>query len=475
MTIPASPEQAAESAARYGRGARRKAGRAARDDVPISEQARLAASDRDPVATLERQAESRVTSLIAIRHGRMAASPFAFYRGAAALMAHDLRREPDSGIVTWLCGDAHLSNVGLYASPERELVMDVNDFDETAPGPFEWDLKRMAASFELAARARGFDDDERGDIVAEVVHAYAGAMDGLAGAARLRLATATVSASTLIEATGQALDATAADRVAKVLAKAQRRDSRQAARKLMEVVDGEPRFRSQPPLLTPLREIAEHGDLDEVEAREYLSAVLERYRQSLAPDRRQVLDGYAFVDAAMKVVGVGSVGTRAWVVLLRGNGRRDLLMLQAKEAQRSVLESTTGPSGFAHQGERVVRGQRIMQALSDVLLGWLTAEGLDGVPRDFYMRQFRDWKGSADPSIMEPETMRLYAQYCGVLLARAHARGGDAATIAGYVGRGRSLARALAEFATAYADRTEEDHRALLAAIASGRVEAVDA
>ncbi|WP_353808001.1 DUF2252 domain-containing protein [Agromyces sp. SYSU T00194] len=474
MTIPTTPSAAAAAAAQYGRGARRAAGRSVRADVPITEHARLAASDRDPVAILERQAASRVASLIAIRHGRMAASPFAFYRGAAAMMAHDLRREPDSGIVTWLCGDAHLSNVGLYASPERALVVDVNDFDETAPGPFEWDLKRMAASFELAARAREFDDAVRGEIVGEVVRAYADAMDGLAGAPRLHLATATVSASTLLDTAGRTLDAGRTDRVAAAIAKAHRRDSRQAARKLTEEVDGETRFRSQPPLLVPLREVADHAATTEQEARERVEALLERYRDSLPADRRQVIDGYAFVDAAMKVVGVGSVGTRAWVVLLRGNGRRDLLMLQAKEAQRSVLESTAGPHAFAHEGERVVRGQRIMQALSDLLLGWLTAEGFDDVPRAFYVRQFRDWKGSADPSVMEPDTMRVYAQYCGVLLARAHARGGDAATIAGYVGRGEALARALVAFSGAYADRTDEDHRALLDAIASGRVEAAE-
>ncbi|BDZ64498.1 DUF2252 domain-containing protein [Agromyces mangrovi Wang et al. 2018] len=475
MTIPTSPTAAAAAAARYGRSARRTAGRAVRQGVPLADQASLAASDRDPIATLERQAASRVASLVAIRHGRMAASPIAFYRGAAALMAHDLRREPDSGIATWLCGDAHLSNVGLYASPERELIVDVNDFDETAPGPFEWDLKRMAASFEIAARARGFDDDERSGIVTTVVTAYAGAMGKLASAPRLHLATERVSAADLLATTALDLPPEISERVAGVIAKAHRRDSRQAARRLTEVVDGEPRFRSEPPLLTPLRDVAAHAGVAEQDARDLLASLLERYRESLDPDRRQVLDGYAFVDAAMKVVGVGSVGTRAWVVLLRGNGRRDLLMLQAKEAQQSVLESSAGPSAFTHQGERVVRGQRIMQALSDVLLGWLTAEGVDGQPRDFYVRQFRDWKGSATPEIMEPATMHLYAQYCGALLARSHARGGDAATIAGYVGRGRGLSRALVAFSSAYADRTEADHAALLDAIASGRVDAVDA
>lgn len=454
------------------RKARRDLGREARTRLPLEAHAALAPSDRDPVAVLERQATSRVPGLLALRHGRMAASSFAFYRGAAALMADDLRDVPDSGIVTQLCGDAHLSNVGVFASPERSLVMDLNDFDETAPGPFEWDVKRMAASFEIAARARGFDDDTRARIVMRMVRAYGAAMREASRTPVIELFTARLDLEDVLAGLSNELAAEASERAHRIIAKSRRRDSRQAANSLAGRVDGTWRFRSDPPLLTPLREVAEQGGVgfDEAEAR--LFAILEAYRSSLSPERRRVLERFRVVDAAMKVVGVGSVGTRAWVVLFQGNGKNDLLVLQAKEAQRSVLEPPGEPSAFDHQGERVVRGQRVMQALGDVLLGWTSGEGLDGEQRDFYVRQFRDWKGSAEPELMEPSTMRLYAEYCGIVLARAHARGGDPAIISGYVGDAKDFAGAVLDFSRAYADRTEADHAALLAAIADGRLEA---
>lgn len=455
------------------RKGRKELGRSLRSELPLAEHAALAPSDRDPVAVLEQQAVTRVPGLLPLRHGRMAASSFAFYRGAAAIMADDLRELPDSGVTTQLCGDAHLSNVGFYASPERALVVDLNDFDETATGPFEWDVKRMAASFEIAARARGFDDRTRAEVVKRVVRAYAAAVRTAAQTPTLELFTARLDIDAVLADIGNELPEEASARAMAMITKTYRRDSRQAAQKLaVPDADGTLRFRSDPPLLTPLAEVVERGGLTMAAAEERLHAILQAYRASLAPERRRLLDRYHMVDAAMKVVGVGSVGTRAWVVLLQGDAKRDVLVLQAKEAQRSVLEAPEALSAYAHQGERVVQGQRVMQAISDILLGWTHGEGLDGHTRDFYIRQFRDWKGSAEPGRMEPATMRLYAQYCGIVLARAHARGGDAATISGYVGNGKELAAALVDFSGAYADRTEADHAALLAAIAEGRLEA---
>ena len=455
------------------RKGREELGRSLRSALPLGEHAALAPADRDPVVVLEQQEVSRVPGLIALRHGRMAGSSFAFYRGAAALMADDLREVPDSGIITQLCGDAHLSNVGFYASPERALIVDLNDFDETATGPFEWDVKRMAASFEIAARARGFDDATRATIVKRVVRAYAAATAAAVRTPAVELYTARLDVDAVLADISDELPEEVSERTRATVTKTYRRDSRQAAEKLAQPdEDGTLRFRSDPPLLTPLSELVELGGLTMEAAEARLHEVLQGYRASLTPERRRLLDRYRMVDAAMKVVGVGSVGTRAWVVLLQGDTKRDVLVLQAKEAQRSVLEPPEALSAYAHQGERVVQGQKVMQALSDILLGWTHGEGLDGHMRDFYVRQFRDWKGSVEPERMEPETMRFYAQYCGIVLARAHARGGDAATISGYVGNGKELAAAIREFSSAYADRTEADHTALLAAIAEGRLEA---
>ncbi|MFB9640938.1 DUF2252 domain-containing protein [Agromyces lapidis] len=455
------------------RKSREDLGRSARSSRPLEDHAALGPGERDPIAILEHQALSRVAGLVGLRYARMATSPFAFYRGAAAIMAGDLRELPDSGVQTQLCGDAHLSNVGFYASPERALVIDLNDFDETAPGPFEWDVKRMAASFEIAARARGFDDRDRSAIVERVGRAYAAAMDTAVRTPALELFTARLDIDTVMADIGSELPEKASERVEESVTKTYRRDSRQAADKLaVRDDDGVLRFKSDPPLLTPLRELAEREGMSFETALARLHDVLEQYRATLPPERRRLLERYRMVDAAMKVVGVGSVGTRAWVVLLQGDAKRDVLVLQAKEAQRSVIEPPDGSSAYAHQGQRVVRGQRIMQSLGDILLGWTTGEGFDGRMRDLYLRQFRDWKGSAEPERMEPATMRMYAQYCGIVLARAHARGGDPATISGYLGGGKTFAHALVGFAAAYADRTEADHAALLSAIASGRLEA---
>jgi uncharacterized protein (DUF2252 family) len=453
------------------RKARRAAGRSARADAPIEAQADLGPGERDAVSILEAQALTRVPDLIAIRYGRMGASPFAFLRGSAAVMAGDLREQPSSGIITQLCGDAHLANVGLYASPERSLVLDLNDFDETATGPFEWDVKRMAASFEVAARARGFDDRMRRRIVEQMVRAYAAAIDEAAKTPTMVLYSSHIDAHAVLVSLSERLPARAVKRGAKLIDKTVGRDSGSAAASLAEEVDGELRFRLDAPLVLPLRHLIEQQEADPDDLRERLATILAGYATSLPAHRRSILARYRPVDLALKVVGVGSVGTRAWIVLLRGNGPKDLLVLQAKEAQRSVLEPVDSPSAYEHQGQRVVEGAHLMQALSDVLLGWTSAEGLDGRHRDFYVRQFRDWKGSFAPERMEPDTMLLYAEYCGLVLARAHARGGDAAPIAGYVGGGRDLAAALAAFAASYADRTEADHADLLAAVESGRIE----
>ncbi|MWB97925.1 DUF2252 domain-containing protein [Agromyces seonyuensis] len=462
-----------QSEAAERRRDRRADGRAVRDRLPLADLAVLPPVDRDPIATLEEQAKTRVPRLIALRHGRMAASPFAFYRGAAALMADDLRAGPDTGLVTWLCGDAHLSNVGAYASPERTLVLDLNDFDETSKGPFEWDVKRMAASFEIAGRTRGFDEATRRGIVADLARAYAEAARDASEIPTLELFTAHVDVQDVLSRIAGRLSPTATKRLRKSVAKARTRNSRQAAASLADRVDGLPRFRSEPPLLVSLDDVAAEFGVSTPDATRRMEDILAAYIATLPPERKRILERFRLVDAAMKVVGVGSVGTRAWLALLVGNGPKDVLVLQAKEAQRSVLDDASQPSVYPNEGERVVHGQRIMQALGDPLLGWTRAEGLDGVERDFYLRQFRDWKGGASTETMEAETMTVYAEYCGLVLARAHARGTDAARISGYLGRSKEFGEALAEFSVAYADRTELDHARLLQAIADGRLEAV--
>lgn len=474
MSTTTTREPPSEPVSHLSRAARRDHGRAARSHLPLDGQAQLLTDDRDPLAILQAQDASRVPELVALRHGRMGASEFAFYRGGAALMAHDLRRSPDSGLIVQLCGDAHLSNVGFYASPERSLVFDVNDFDETAPGPFEWDLKRMSASFEVAARARGFDAKAREGTVMELVRSYARTMRSLATAPFLKLATEYMTAEEMLAGIAASREAAVSKQGTKAIAKMHRRDSRQAARRLMEPgPDDTLQFRADPPVLEPLRLLAERGDMPIEEGRARISRVLSAYLDTLSADRRMLLSRYRMVDAAMKVVGVGSVGTRAWLVLLQGNGKRDLIMLQAKEAQQSVLEPTAVPSAYDHQGKRVVQGQRIMQALNDIMLGWVSAEGFDGTQRDFYVRQFRDWKGSVDPGSMDAAQLELYADYCGVVLARAHARSGDPAVLSGYVGGGTRLGEALVAFSRAYADLNAVDYAALREAITSNRISAV--
>ncbi len=430
------------------------------------------AADRpDPVELLARQAASRVGGLLPLRYGRMLASPFAFYRGAAAVMAADLAGSPRSGFEAQLCGDAHLSNFGAFASPERRLVFDLNDFDETLPGPWEWDVKRLAASFSLAGRDAGCGGRERRRIVAAAAREYRETMRRLSTMGNLEAWYQQLDADTIAERWATAVGEKQRRLFERGVAKARAKDSTRAFSKLTEEVDGRLRIVSDPPLIVPIGELAA-GEAEGVDVEALVLAVLSDYRDSLDVERRAVLDSYRFVDAAFKVVGVGSVGTRAWIALMLGRDRSDPLFLQVKEAQHSVLEPYMAPSEFDHQGERVVHGQRLMQAASDLLLGWVRAEGVDGKRRDFYVRQLWDWKGSAKVESMDPRALTAYAEICGMTLAHAHARGGDRIAIGAYLGKSAAFDSAMAEFAESYADQSERDYEALRAAVDEGRVEA---
>ncbi len=424
----------------------------------------------DPVELLEQQATSRVGQLVPLRYGRMLASPFAFYRGAAAVMAADLAGTPRSGFEVQLCGDAHLSNFGAFASPERELVFDVNDFDETLPGPWEWDVKRLAASLAVAGRERGFDRRQRLGIVRATVAEYRKTMRDLATMGNLEVWYQRLDLDAIAKGWAAAASGEEQKTFERGVDKARRKDRMRAFSKLVREVDGAPRIVSDPPLIVPFDElVGEAGSVD-IEAR--VLEALSSYRDSLDLDRRALLDGYRFVDAAFKVVGVGSVGTRAWIVLMLGRDEQDPLFLQVKEAQHSVLEPYATPCVFANQGERVVQGQRSMQAASDILLGWMKVEGVDGEPRDFYVRQLWDWKGSVKVESMDPRALTAYGEVCGVTLAHAHARGGDRIAIGAYLGKGDTFDRALAEFAEIYADQNERDYESLQTAVDEGRIEA---
>jgi uncharacterized protein (DUF2252 family) len=423
---------------------------------------------RDPVAILERQAHSRVPELVPIRYGRMAASPFAFYRGAAAIMAADLADSPQSGIRVQCCGDAHLANFGGFASPERTLLFDLNDFDETLPGPWEWDLKRLAASVAIAGAELGCDERRRRAAVRQCARQYREAIRGFSGQTLLEVWYARLDESELSDALRAQASRRQLRRFDRTLARARRRDAARAYAKLAHRVDGEPRIVSDPPLIVPVEELLDAGQAGELQAR--MRELLAAYGATLAGDRRRLLKRFRFCDLARKVVGVGSVGTRAWVLLLLGRDEEDPLFLQCKEAQESVLAPYAGASEFRNQGRRVVEGQRLMQAASDILLGWVRVAGIDGAERDFYVRQLWDWKASADLAAMEPAGLALYARLCAWTLARAHARSGDAVAIGAYLGSGDVFDRAIADFAEGYAEQNLRDHRALLDAIDAGRV-----
>ncbi|TQM13631.1 DUF2252 domain-containing protein [Pseudonocardia kunmingensis] len=454
-------------------GERAERGRAQRAVAPRSAHAELdlSAPRREPLTVLAAQDRTRLPELLPIRYGRMAVSPFAFFRGAAAVMAADLARSPVSGVEVQLCGDAHLSNFGFFASPERRLVFDVNDFDETVRGPWEWDVKRLAASIEVAARDRGFRRPDRRTAVAEGVRSYREAMRRFARQRGLEVWYARADVDEIRARYEDALAASRRKRVARDLAKARTRDNLGSLARYTVLADGQRRFVAEPPLVVPLRDLLPVAE-ERARLEDGLYDLVRGYRDSLAPERRVLLDQYRPVDIARKVVGVGSVGTRSWMILLLGRDVDDPLFLQAKEAGASVLEEHLGPDPHGNHGERVVVGQRLMQAVGDVLLGWHRTTGIDGRERDFYVRQLRDWKGSVEVEAMVPSGMRTYAHLCGWTLARAHARSGDRIAIAAYLGSSARFDQALVRFAQRYADQNERDHAALVDAVAAGRITA---
>jgi len=433
-------------------------GRAARAEVRRSSHAEWEPPPdrRAPLDLLTEQEVSRVPELVPVRHERMLVSPFTFYRGAAVLMAADLGSQPDSGLRVQACGDAHLANFGGFASPERALQFDINDFDETNPGPFEWDVKRLVTSFEIAARSLSFTDREKRAVVNTVVRSYREAMTQFAGMTNLDVWYAHLDVEKVFDEYRSQASAEEIKRFEKNLAKAQSKDNMKALTKLTEQVDGEYRIKSDPPLIVSLGDLFQGGA--EQELRVWLAERLRSYRRSLQPDRRHLLESYRMVDFARKVVGVGSVGTRCWIALMLGRDDADPLFLQIKEAEASVLEPHAGRSGFANHGQRVVEGQRLLQASSDIMLGWIRTEGIDGVDRDYYVRQLWDWKFSADIDSMAPATLTLYGRLCGWTLARGHARSGDRIALGAYLGTGESFDKAIGEFAVAYADQNERDY-----------------
>jgi uncharacterized protein (DUF2252 family) len=475
-----------ESADDGGRGRQRRAvsiserdpvkaraayGKAARAETPRADHAvwEPPTNRSEPVELLEEQARTRVPELVPIRHGRMLVSPFTYYRGAALPMASDLAATPDSGLRVQLCGDAHLSNFGIFGSPERHLFFDVNDFDETAPGPWEWDVKRLAVSLEIAGRENGIARKERSRIVRRAVRSYRDTMRELSDMSMLEVWYAHLDMGELMPRFQSLLDPKKTPSVWRAIAKAHAHDSHQAYDKLCHVMDGDPRIVNDPPLIVPVEEIA--TDVDPGVVVEAIQTIVGSYARTLDPDRRHLLDQHRFVHLARKVVGVGSVGTEAWIALFLDRDRGSPLFLQVKEAEASVLERFTTRSEFSNHGQRVVAGQHLMQAASDIFLGW---ERFDwaGDTRDYYVRQLRDWKGSADVAGMTREGMDLWGRMCAWTLARAHARSGDRIAIAAYLGTSDVFDRAIADFCIAYANQNERDHRALRDAVTSGRLAA---
>ncbi|MBF6327036.1 DUF2252 domain-containing protein [Nocardia transvalensis] len=436
-----------------------EAGRAVRKRVPRSAlgQWEAPADRRDPIAVLEGQAATRVPELVPIRYARMAVGPFPFFRGAPAIMAADLAAGPNTGLTVQLCGDAHLSNFGLFASPERSLVFDLNDFDETLPGPFEWDVKRLAASIAVSARANGHSDSDASAAAMEAATVYRESMNRLAALGETEVWYEMVDA----EQAADVLRPRDRKQAEKAITKAKNRTSLQALDKLTEPgADGAPCIRHDPPLLMPMPDIE----------RPVIDRVISDYRNSLPEERRVLVDRYEIRDFASKVVGVGSVGTRCFVALLTGKTVGDPLFIQIKQAEESVLAPYLRPSIFRNQGHRVVHGQRLIQAASDIFLGWAT--GGDGL--FYYFRQLRDMKGSLTIDDLSPAQLRTYAGLCGHTLARGHARSGDRVAIASYLGSGEAFDKAIAAFALAYADQTAADYQDLLTAIDTGRITAAD-
>lgn len=448
-------------------------GKAARAEVPRSRHAEFEPppTRADPIELLERQAQTRVPELVPIRYGRMLVSPFTFYRGAALIMAHDLAATPRSGLNVQCCGDAHLSNFGVFASPERRLMFDINDFDETLPGPWEWDVKRLAVSMLIAARDNSYRAKDQERIVLDTVGRYRTAMADFAGMKNLDVWYSRLDIENALQEFGSQFEPKQVTRAEKQLAKARTKDSMAAFSKLTESIDGRVRIVDQSPLIVPIEQLGRGQEREEMF--DTLQLLLRGYHQSLDFDRRVLLEEFELTDFARKVVGVGSVGTRAWIALLLGRDGQDPLFLQMKEAEASVLEEFLGPSEFSNHGQRVVTGQRLMQATSDIFLGWLHVKsGLDERPRDFYGRQLKDWKGSAEIDQMDPNAMAAYGKLCGWTLARAHARSGDRIAIASYLGKGGRFDRAILQFSLAYAEQNARDYGALVAAVESGKVTA---
>ena len=450
-------------------------GRDARRQTPRSSHGQWQpASDRpNPVALLEEQAASRVPDLIPIRYGRMLVSPFTFYRGSALIMAADLAATPVSGISVQVCGDAHLSNFGLFGSPERRMLFDINDFDETLPGPWEWDVKRLAASFEVMGRDRGFTPADRRAVVMAGVAEYRDRMRQAAGMRTLDAWYEHLEAGMLLkmvhkEVRVKRVSKDEARVTEEMVAKARTRDSTRVFAKRADEVDGELRIVADPPIIIPIEDLVQPGSEWE-NPTPLIKKLLSSYRRTLGRHHHP-LEEYRYVHAAFKMVGVGSVGTRCYIMLLLGRDHDDPLFLQVKEAQASVLERFLPKSTYSHHGERVVAGQRLMQAATDIFLGWQRIKGLDGVSRDYYVRQFQDWKGSADVDSLLVPGATLYSRICGATLARAHARWGDRIAIASYLGKGDTFDQAIADFSVAYADQTERDYAAFSAAVDSGRL-----
>jgi uncharacterized protein (DUF2252 family) len=479
---------------------RKATGMEARDQAPLSSHTKWgpAADRQDPVALLSDQDKTREADLVPVRHGRMMVSPFTFYRGAATVMAADLAGTPVAGLKVQLCGDAHLSNFGLFASPERLLLFDLNDFDETLPGPFEYDVKRMSASFTVAGRNNGFSKADTRAATLASVRSYREAMAGFAQMGTMDIWYAHLDEDELMatirrsvaetkqeaqaakkakqkkaekrDVREEELQKKAEKRAGKIAGKARTRDSLQALSRLGEQVNGRYRIVSQPPIIIPLRDLAATFGLSADEAESVIHAQFRSYRQTLQDDRRHLLERFEIIDAARKVVGVGSVGTRCFIVLLQGRDAQDPLFLQVKEATASVLEPYVGKSRYRQHGERVVQGQRMMQAASDIYLGW--TKGMD-VSRNFYWRQLRDMKGSVDIETMIPLGLSSYARMCGWTLARAHARSGDPVAIATYLGESDEFDKSITDFSERYADQNERDHQEFVNAVKTGRLEAV--
>jgi uncharacterized protein (DUF2252 family) len=449
---------------------RRASGRAARRAVSRSSLARSSDPDDrpDPVAILTEQARGRLPELVPIRNGRMLASPFAFFRGSAAVMAADLAATPSTGLRAQLCGDAHVSNFGGFASPERKIVFDLNDFDETLPGPWEWDVKRLAASLAIAGRGRGLDPGQRRGLVVEAMEAYREAMREFGEMGNLQVWYARLTSADILDRWGERSGKNSVRAFRQRVEKAGRKNSASATSKLARLVDGQYQMISAPPLVVPLADLVDGEERATLERA--ARGALRAYGRSLSGDRRALLEQFHYVDMARKVVGVGSVGTRAWVVLFLGADGEDPLVLQLKEARESVLAPYAGSSRFANQGQRVVEGQRLMQASSDIFLGWSRGPAVDGTDRDFYVRQLWDGKLSTDVERAPLSTLVSLGQMCGWTLARAHARSGDRVAIAAYLGAGPSADQALGEFAETYADRNDRDFELFEAAAKDGRI-----